>query len=187
MASLQAGGKLLLDPWGTLYKRIDQEGATPRSSIESAAGSMKTGYYLPNFYRLSEEERVDEHHSREKRFGSPDRARHALVHGRLGRAFSAYMRVARLPSSYSRPCTSASRQLVKAAVARAIDSADRAIANNPHPGIGRDSIGGGNRNVWTHRIFTATNALLEADETVPVLTLEALAYIPPPLVNAARY
>jgi hypothetical protein len=101
-------------------------------------------------------------------------------------AFSAYMRVARLPSSYLRR-TSASRQLVKAAVARAIDSVDRAIANNPHPGIGRDSIGGGNRNVWTHRIFTATNALLEADQTVPVLTLEALAYIPPPLVNAARY
>lgn len=55
MASLQAGGKLL-DPWGTPYKVTIKKGDA-QVRIESAAGSMKTGYYLPNFYRLSEEER----------------------------------------------------------------------------------------------------------------------------------
>ena len=101
-------------------------------------------------------------------------------------AFSGYMRYARLPSSYLRR-TSASRHLAKAGVARAIDTLDRALCNNPHPGIGGQSIGGPNRNVWNSRIFTATNTLVGLNETAPVLTLEGLAYIPPPLVNAARY
>ena len=43
-------------------------------------------------------------------------------------AFSAYMRRARLPSSYLRR-TVASRELAKAALARAVDEIDQAIAD----------------------------------------------------------
>lgn len=54
-ASLSAGGKLL-DPWGTPYKvTIRSSGASVR--LESASGSMQTGFWFPNYYRLSEEER----------------------------------------------------------------------------------------------------------------------------------
>ncbi len=101
-------------------------------------------------------------------------------------AFSAYMRYSRLPSSYLRR-TSASRQLVKAALARAIDEVDRAIANNPHPGIGTETISGSNKNLWKNRIYFGTNNFLQASETIPVLTLEGLAYLPPALINEARY
>ena len=103
-------------------------------------------------------------------------------------AFSAYMRYARLPSSYLRR-TAASRQLVKAALARAIDGIDRVICNNPHPGVGGQSLSGPNKNIWAQRVLMTTNnwLALSVDDTVPVMTLEGLAYIPPPLVNAARY
>ncbi len=101
-------------------------------------------------------------------------------------AFSAYMRSARLPSSYLRR-TSASRQLVKAALARAIDEIDRAVCNNPHPGVGTESVSGRRRNYWKRRVYLGTNAFASVESTVPVLTLEGLAYVPPPLVNAARY
>ena len=54
-ASLKSGGRML-DPWGTPYKiTIRASGASVR--LESASGSMQTGFYFPNFYRLSEEER----------------------------------------------------------------------------------------------------------------------------------
>ena len=98
--------------------------------------------------------------------------------------FSAYMRYSRLPSSYLRRNNSA-RLLAKAAVARAIDAVDRAIGNNPHP-----NVGGGNSNRWTDRVFTGsvgTNGTGFAAETVTPLCLEALAYVPPGLVNEARY
>jgi len=116
-------------------------------------------------------------------------------------AFSAYMRYARLPSSYLRRASS-SRLLVKAALAEAIDEIDSAIGNNPHPGIGNDaytynetinSRDKGNarpRNAWKNRIYLGTNTvsgLVPADQTVSTLTLEGLAYIPPALVNDARY
>ena len=105
-------------------------------------------------------------------------------------AFSAYMRVSRLPSSYLRR-TTATRQLVKGALARAIDEIDLAIANNPHPGLGTEVAQGYNRNVWKSRVYIGTNQLMSAqtalEETVPVLTLEGLAYIPPALVNDARF
>ena len=55
MASLTSGGKML-DPWGTPYKVTIKPG-NANVKIASASGSMQTGYYLPNFYRLSEEER----------------------------------------------------------------------------------------------------------------------------------
>ena len=103
-------------------------------------------------------------------------------------AFSAYMRFARLPSSYLRR-TSSSRLLVKAALAEAIDAVDAAIGNNPYPGVGgQTSRGSGfNRNIWTERVFTGTNSLIGADTTVSTLTMEALAYIPPPFINEVRY
>ena len=102
-------------------------------------------------------------------------------------AFSAYMRYARLPSSYLRR-TSASREMAKAAVARAIDDLDRAIANNPYPGLGTATVDGRKRNYFHHRVFIGTNRLESAfSDTAPVLTVEALGYIPPPLVNEARY
>ena len=100
-------------------------------------------------------------------------------------AFSAYMRYARLPSSYLRR-SSAARHLVKSALARAIDEIDLAVADNPHPSVGNEYIGR-QRNYWKHRVYIGANALVPADETAPVLTLEGLAYIPPPLVNEARY
>ncbi|MGN0855635.1 MAG: hypothetical protein ACI4R9_08985 [Kiritimatiellia bacterium] len=112
-------------------------------------------------------------------------------------AFSAYMRYARLPSSYLRR-SSSTRLLAKAAMARAIDAVDIAVNNNPHPGVGdrtcrrypymQSTI----RNVWTHRVLIGTNLNLTATSpidanTVSPLCLEALAYIPPPLVNEARF
>ena len=117
-------------------------------------------------------------------------------------AFSAYMRYSRLPSSFLRR-SSASRLLVKAALAEAIDEIDAAIGNNPHPGIGTRAprttaglaatgLGGLNsdlrtRNHWRSRVYIGTNQLYSAEDTVSTLTLEGLAYIPPPLVNEARY
>ncbi len=100
-------------------------------------------------------------------------------------AFSAFMRSARLPSSYLRR-TVASRQLIKAALANAIDKIDQGIGNNPHPGVG--TVGG---NTWQSRVYMgAPGSMLTEDEmdlTIPVLTVEGLAYLPPPLVNEVRY
>lgn len=97
-------------------------------------------------------------------------------------AFSAYMRSARLPSSYLRR-TSASRLLVKAALARAIETVDRSIADYPHPGVPNTG-----NNIWRNRVMfgQTTNSVTVAD-TVSPLTLEGLAYIPTPLVNDVRY
>jgi prepilin-type N-terminal cleavage/methylation domain-containing protein len=55
MAELRAGGDIR-DPWGTPYKVTIKSGDAT-VSIQSASGSMQTGYYLPNFYRLSAKER----------------------------------------------------------------------------------------------------------------------------------
>lgn len=104
--------------------------------------------------------------------------------------FSAYMRQGRLPSSQLRR-TVAARHLVKAAMAEAIDTIDQAINDNPHPNIGTKSVDGYNRNVWCNRIFIGTNDWNESSfdfaNTVSPLCLEALAYIPPTLINEARY
>lgn len=118
--------------------------------------------------------------------------------------FATYMRYGRLPSSQLRRTVS-SRQLVKAATARAIDEIDQAINNNPHPNVGTFPVDGRNRNIWYGRVFTGTNIVDSADgggsnsqnkdgsgaasygETVSPLCLEALAYIPPVLINEARY
>ena len=52
MAQLRGGGKMT-DPWGTPYK------VTVRQGNVSAAQSiqLQTGFFLPNFYRLSSGER----------------------------------------------------------------------------------------------------------------------------------
>ncbi len=111
-------------------------------------------------------------------------------------AFAAYMRFSRMPSSFLRR-TSASREMVKAALARAIDHLDAAIGNNPHPGVGsmytayprntEDGVEKRLRNLWVHRVLFGQNAYTSASNTVPVLTLEALAYLPPSLVNDVRH
>ena len=55
MASLESGGKMK-DPWGTPYKvTIRESGANVTMGVGS--GTFQTGYYLPNYYRLSEGER----------------------------------------------------------------------------------------------------------------------------------
>lgn len=54
MASLRSGGKML-DPWNTPYKISIKAGETLK--LAKTMSNVKTGYFLPNFYRLSEEER----------------------------------------------------------------------------------------------------------------------------------
>ena len=106
-------------------------------------------------------------------------------------AFSAYMRLSRLPSSYLLR-TSSSRYLVKAALAEAMNSIDAAVANNPHPGVGtrartesgRTSF---NHNQWRDRVFFGTNLPISVESTVSTLTLEGLAYVPAPIINDVRY
>ena len=109
-------------------------------------------------------------------------------------AFSIYMRASRAPSSFLRRNT-ATRQLVKAALARAIDEIDTAIGNDPFPGVGFNHDYGsngftqGNKNKndnWHGRVFVPSNEVALA-ETVSTLTLEGLGYIPSSLVNEARY
>lgn len=113
-------------------------------------------------------------------------------------AFAAYMRASRLPSSYLRR-TAAARMLAKAAVVQAIEQIDTAIANNPYPDQrtgtqlpsqkrveNLNETGGECRNYWWHNIFIGDDTWMHPEDTVSTLTLEGLAYIPPPLVNEAR-
>ncbi len=116
-------------------------------------------------------------------------------------AFAAYMRRARLPSNYLRRATS-SRELVKAALARAIDDIDHAVNDNPHPGLGSEVCTRANTNCngWIGRVFMNTNmtsagktddrlpnGAVDPSNTVSVLSLEGLAYVPAPLMGEARY
>ena len=109
-------------------------------------------------------------------------------------AFSVYMRASRAPSSYLLRNTSV-RQVVKAAVARAIDEVDTAIGNDPFPDLGFNHDYGSNGQTqgdrykndnWHGRVFTPSNEISMAS-TVSTLTLEGLGYLPPCLVNEARY
>lgn len=52
-AQLRSGSKRMLDPWGTPYKLKIKEGKIPKFGSLS---SLTSGYFLPNFYRLREEE-----------------------------------------------------------------------------------------------------------------------------------
>ena len=109
-------------------------------------------------------------------------------------AFSMYMRASRAPSSYVRRNAS-TRQVVKAAVARAIDELDTAIGNDPFPGMGynhdygSDGINQSDKHKndnWHGHVFTPSNEVGLA-ETVATLTLEGLGYVPPMILNEVRY
>lgn len=52
MAQLRNGGKML-DPWGMPYRVRIKEGTIPSASQVQ----LRTGYFLPNYYRVSEGER----------------------------------------------------------------------------------------------------------------------------------
>ena len=55
MAALTSGGKML-DPWGTPYRvRIKESSLTVKPG--SASGSLQTGFFLPNWYRIGRGER----------------------------------------------------------------------------------------------------------------------------------
>lgn len=56
LAAALQGGKSLVDPWGKPYRiRIRETNVQPK--FKTATGTMQTGFYLPNFYRISETER----------------------------------------------------------------------------------------------------------------------------------
>lgn len=118
-------------------------------------------------------------------------------------AFATYMRYSRLPSSYLRR-TSASRLLAKAALAEAIEIIDVSIGDNPYPGVGtakgylprKDNTDGSakNRNYWRDRVFLGWDpndgtgeASVDKSDTVATLSVEGLAYLPPPFINDVRY
>ena len=54
-AALSGGGKML-DPWGHPYL-VTIKKNTFRPKFKTMTGSMQTGFYLPNFYRLGKGER----------------------------------------------------------------------------------------------------------------------------------
>ena len=111
-------------------------------------------------------------------------------------AFSVLMRQSRLPSSFLRQKVAAA-QLTKAALANAMAEIDRAIGDNPYPGVGNadgtDDFG----NWWRNRILMLSRLYAEATPdadgggeaagAVSTLPMEGLAYVPPPLVNTVRY
>lgn len=51
-----SSGKTILDPWGTPY-RITIKESSVQPQFKTANGNLQTGFYLPNFHRLSESER----------------------------------------------------------------------------------------------------------------------------------
>jgi hypothetical protein len=115
-------------------------------------------------------------------------------------SFSIYMRAERLPSSALRR-TVATRQLVKAALAEAIARVDDAVRGSPFPGLNDAQTAnyqprGRTESFWEGRVFMPPNTNVKnehdvnyapASETVSVLTLEGLGYVPAPLVNDVRF
>ena len=55
MAALTSGGKMI-DPWGTPY-RIRIKKSSLSYKPRATTGSLKSGFFLPNIYRLAEGER----------------------------------------------------------------------------------------------------------------------------------
>lgn len=124
-------------------------------------------------------------------------------------AFAIYMRAERLPSSALRRAV-ATRHLVHAALAEAIARVDDAVRGDPFPGLCdtntdfrangaytyRDNNGQA-MDVWQGRVFMPPDPLggtnsretrfAPVTETVSVLTLEGLGYLPPGLVNDVRF
>lgn len=124
-------------------------------------------------------------------------------------AFAIYMRAERMPSSALRRAV-ATRHLVHAALAEAIARVDDAVRGDPFPGLCdtntdfsakgtytyRDRRGQA-MDVWQGRVFmppdplggttTRETRFAPVTETVSVLTLEGLGYLPPGLVNDVRF
>ena len=119
-------------------------------------------------------------------------------------AFAVFMRAERAPSSALRRGI-ATRHLVKAALARAIGDVDDAVRNDVFPGLPGSGNGGvyyhdvnnNAHDVWQGRVFMPPDpegSTLDVNtrfapigETVSVLNLEALGYLPPALVNDVRF
>lgn len=124
-------------------------------------------------------------------------------------AFAIYMRAERMPSSALRRAV-ATRHLVHAALAEAIARVDDAVRGDPFPGLcnrdadfkalGNFTYRDGNdqaMDVWQGRVFmppdplggttTRETRFAPVTETVSVLTLEGLGYLPPGLVNDVRF
>ena len=129
-------------------------------------------------------------------------------------SFAIYMRQSRLPSSYLRR-NIAARSLVRAALAKAVDELEGAynddtswggdsnnvgqgtrfygVYDDPFPGSGTDSGLGNdaaNGDLWINRVFCPFGEIDDNtafDSTVPVLTLEGLAYLPPAIVDDVRF
>lgn len=55
MAALSSGSQIL-DPWGHPYLVTIKSGSAS-IKVKTVTGALNTGYWLPNFYRLSEDER----------------------------------------------------------------------------------------------------------------------------------
>jgi len=121
-------------------------------------------------------------------------------------AFAVFMRAERAPSSALRRGV-ATRHLVKAALARAISEVDDAVRNDRFPGLAGSGNNGtfyhdNNQNpidVWQGRVFMppdpegstqnsdVSTRFAPIGETVSVLNLEGLGYLPPGLVNDVRF
>ena len=111
--------------------------------------------------------------------------------------FAVYMRQSRLPSSYLRRASS-TRYLLKAALAHAIARLDgcdgkngycEGVYDDPYPGIGpkisKDNSHHDDGDYWAKRVFMPFGQV-SPDDTVSTLTLEALAYLPPAVINDVR-
>ena len=118
--------------------------------------------------------------------------------------FSMFMRTSRAPSGYLRR-NIAARYIVKAALAKAIGELEGdfntvqnwgpqkfyGIHDDPFPGIVMDSTerssanGSLNGDYWYGRVFMPFGSV-DWDKTVSTLTLEALAYLPPALIDDVR-
>ena len=102
-------------------------------------------------------------------------------------AFSIYMRQNRIPSSFLRRQTAA-REMVKAALARAIDEIDAAVGNDPFPGVGPRARNSPYDDRWIGRVYCPRDTTRSSqNKTVSVLPFEGLAYVPPAIVNEVRY
>jgi len=114
------------------------------------------------------------------------------------------MRASRMPSSYLRR-NIAARELVKAGLARAIDELDGVyyskkdgfdkngfvgVYDDPYPGCVTDASEAANplRNgdYWLNRVFMPLGSVEDEMDTVPTLAFEALAYLPPAILDDVR-
>jgi len=118
-------------------------------------------------------------------------------------AFSAYMRSSRVPSS-NLLRVSSSRNLARAALARAMWKIDTALDDDPFPltpeevaqrqqasaqqsGASVRQQNATSPNQWRSRVLLGGPDTVDPQDTVATTTLEGLAYLPAPLINTTRY